>query len=76
MKLIIEEQLCNNCASFYCFYFFFFRQEFDKNFADDIGTDNTTVELKPALEVYKIISRFLLIFKKDKDQERIERVCR
>lgn len=53
-----------------------FRKEFDKNFPDDIGIDNTTAELKPALEVYKIISRFLLIFKKDKDQERIERVCR
>jgi len=52
------------------------REEFDNNFVDDIGADNTTVELKPALEVYRIISRFLLIYKKERDQERIERVCR
>lgn len=55
---------------------FISREEFDNNFLDDAGTDSTTVELIPALEVYRIISRFLLIYKKERDQERIERVCR
>ncbi|KAM0725175.1 Ubiquitin-protein ligase E3B [Formica fusca] len=51
-------------------------EEFDNDFLDDTGTDSTTIELIPALEVYRIISRFLLIYKKERDQERIERVCR
>ncbi|XP_011883546.1 PREDICTED: ubiquitin-protein ligase E3B-like [Vollenhovia emeryi] len=51
-------------------------EEFDNNFLDDIGADSATVELKPALEVYRIVSRFLLIYKRERDQERIERVCR
>ena len=55
---------------------FIFREEFDNNFLDDPNADNATVELKPALEVYRTISRFLIIYKKERDQERIERVCR
>lgn len=47
--------------------------EFD-SLINDLGTDANN--LKPALYVYKIISRFLIIYKKERDQERIEKLCR
>ncbi|XP_076627960.1 ubiquitin-protein ligase E3B isoform X2 [Colletes latitarsis] len=50
-------------------------EEFDTNFLNDGGTD-TNIELKPALHMYKIISKFLYVYKKERDQERIEKLCR
>lgn len=52
-----------------------FREEFDTNFLNDGGTE-TNIKLKPALDVYKIIFKFLYIYKKEKVQERIEKLCR
>ncbi|KAG7198940.1 hypothetical protein KM043_015752 [Ampulex compressa] len=46
-------------------------EEFDNNFLKD-----RDAELKPALDVYKIISRFLYVFKRERDQGRIENLCR
>ncbi|KAG8042714.1 hypothetical protein G9C98_005354 [Cotesia typhae] len=49
--------------------------EFDTYFPNETATD-ASIELKPALQVYKQISRFLIVFKRDRDQTRIERICR
>ncbi|XP_054008078.1 ubiquitin-protein ligase E3B isoform X2 [Hylaeus anthracinus] len=50
-------------------------EEFDTNFLND-GSTETNIELKPALHMYKIISKFLYIYKKERDQERIEKLYR
>ncbi|PBC33652.1 Ubiquitin-protein ligase E3B [Apis cerana cerana] len=50
-------------------------EEFDTNFLND-GNTETNIKLKPALDVYKIVFKFLYIYKKDYVQERIEKLCR
>lgn len=52
-----------------------FREEFDTNFFNDASTE-ASIELKPALYMYKIISKFLYVYKKERDQGRIEKLCR
>ncbi|XP_033230447.1 ubiquitin-protein ligase E3B isoform X2 [Belonocnema kinseyi] len=55
------------------------RAQFDNAFPDEKASDNETskaLELKPALQVYKVISRFLIVYKSDKDQGRVEKLCR
>lgn len=52
-----------------------FREDFDINFLND-GRTETNLQLKTALYMYKIIFKFLLVYKKERDQERIEKLCR
>lgn len=54
------------------------RTQFDDNFQDEKPADNETsdVKLRPALHIYKVISRFLIVYKFEKDQERVEKLCR
>lgn len=55
------------------------REQFDNVFPDEKNSDNETskaLELKPALQVYKVVSRFLIVYKSDKDQGRVEKLCR
>lgn len=47
-------------------------EEFDKEFNDDPKVEN----LKPALQQYRIIYRFLMIWEKERDKERFEKLCR
>lgn len=53
-----------------------FRNDFDVLFP--AVTDNKTLELKPCLQVYHVICRYLVFWKEDQidDQERLERSCR
>ncbi|XP_012282275.1 ubiquitin-protein ligase E3B isoform X2 [Orussus abietinus] len=48
--------------------------EFDNNIPEDSG--NKGCELKSALYVYRVTSRFLIVYKKERDQERLEKLCR
>ncbi|XP_076674056.1 ubiquitin-protein ligase E3B isoform X3 [Andrena cerasifolii] len=50
-------------------------EDFDINFLND-GRTETNLQLKTALYMYKIIFKFLLVYKKERDQERIEKLCR
>ncbi|XP_034942891.1 ubiquitin-protein ligase E3B isoform X2 [Chelonus insularis] len=50
--------------------------DFDQHFPEEPADPSVTVQLKPALQVYKLISRFLIIFKRNRDQSRIEKICR
>ncbi|XP_076654428.1 ubiquitin-protein ligase E3B isoform X2 [Halictus rubicundus] len=50
-------------------------EDFDTNFLNDGRMENKT-ELKPALHMYKIIAKFLYVYKKERDQGRIEKLCR
>lgn len=47
-------------------------EEFDKEFSDDPKVEN----LKPALQQYRVVRRFLMIWKKERDKERFEKLCR
>lgn len=47
-------------------------EEFDKEFHEDPKIEN----LKPALQQYRIIYRFLMIWEKERDKERFEKLCR
>lgn len=49
--------------------------EFDNFFIEDTTSD-TLIQLKPVLQVYKHISHFLFVFKANRDQLRIEKLCR
>ncbi|XP_044002807.1 ubiquitin-protein ligase E3B [Aphidius gifuensis] len=49
--------------------------EFDDFFAEKISGDGS-FQLKPVLEVYKHISHFLFVFKMERDQQRLEILCR
>jgi hypothetical protein len=33
-------------------------------------------ELKPSLQVYQVTCRFLLVWQKERDRERFDRLCR
>ncbi|KAL1132531.1 hypothetical protein AAG570_010486 [Ranatra chinensis] len=50
----------------------FFREEFDREFPDDVKE----LEMKPALQQYRTVCRFVLIWKRERDQERFEKLCR
>ncbi|KZC11880.1 Ubiquitin-protein ligase E3B [Dufourea novaeangliae] len=50
-------------------------EDFDTNFLNDGGTESNA-ELKPALYMYKVIAKFLYVYRKERDQERIEKLCR
>ncbi|XP_015600022.1 ubiquitin-protein ligase E3B isoform X2 [Cephus cinctus] len=50
-------------------------EEFDSTFSDETNNEETT-KLKSALQIYKTTSRFLIIYKRDRDQARIEKLCR
>ena len=60
---------------FFFFFFHLFRDEFDLNFPDE-SHGKGTCELKLALNVYRIVTKFLRVFRKDRDQTRIENLCR
>uniref|UniRef100_A0A1B6DG25 Ubiquitin-protein ligase E3B n=1 Tax=Clastoptera arizonana TaxID=38151 RepID=A0A1B6DG25_9HEMI len=47
-----------------------------ENFDKDIKDDIKVTDLKPALQQYRIICRFLMIWKKERDKERFEKLCR
>ncbi|XP_066590975.1 ubiquitin-protein ligase E3B [Prorops nasuta] len=49
-------------------------EEFDTNFPDD--EVDSSIELKPALQVYTLVAKFLEIYKKQRDQDRVEKLCR
>ncbi|XP_046427763.1 ubiquitin-protein ligase E3B [Neodiprion pinetum] len=50
-------------------------EDYDTILTEELNTEGT-VQLKPALQVYKLISKFLLIYKKERDEKRLERLCR
>ncbi|RZF42672.1 hypothetical protein LSTR_LSTR001467 [Laodelphax striatellus] len=45
---------------------------FDEEFSDEVTVDT----LKPALQRYKVICRLLLVWKKERDAARFEKICR
>ncbi|XP_011307352.1 ubiquitin-protein ligase E3B [Fopius arisanus] len=49
--------------------------DLDSFFPED-STLDASIELKPVLQVFRHISRFLIVFKRDRDQARIERLCK
>ncbi|XP_043677000.1 ubiquitin-protein ligase E3B isoform X3 [Vespula pensylvanica] len=51
-------------------------EEFDINFPDDCTKLDANIELQLALHIYRVTSRFLIIYKRERDQERIEKLCR
>ncbi|XP_012263808.1 ubiquitin-protein ligase E3B isoform X2 [Athalia rosae] len=50
-------------------------EDFDAALPEKLDSDGD-VQLKPALHIYKVTSRFLFVYKKGKDEERLERLCR
>ncbi|XP_078045060.1 ubiquitin-protein ligase E3B [Augochlora pura] len=50
-------------------------EDFDTNFLNDGRIDHKG-ELKPAQHMYKIIAKFLYVYKKERDRGRIEKLCR
>ncbi|XP_075221172.1 ubiquitin-protein ligase E3B isoform X2 [Lycorma delicatula] len=44
--------------------------EFDSEFKDE------TTRLKPAIKIYKVVCRFLLVWNKERDAERFDNLCR
>lgn len=50
----------------------FFREQFDAVINDDPATD----EKLPSLQAYQVARRFMLVWKQDRDVDRVLRLCR
>lgn len=52
----------------------YFRIEFDENIPN--YEPSVQVNLKPALEIYNLVEKFLPLYKLERDRSRVECLCR
>lgn len=69
MALVLFQSLDINIFSL------FYSKEYD-NEMKIINEEVKLSDLKPSVHMYQIIQRFLLVWKKERDKERFEKLCR